>query len=95
MDFLNFILPVLLYIFGIILLIVLIILGIRMIQMLDRVDRLVDDIEHKMGSLNTLFTIIDRTTDGFALITDHFVSSVTSVISKIFKRKNKEEIIDE
>ena len=45
MEILNAILPVLLYVFGIILLIVLIILGIRMIQVLDKVDRIVDNVE--------------------------------------------------
>lgn len=95
MDFINFVLPVLLYIFGIILLIVLIILGIRLIQVLDRVDRVVDDVEHKVNSLNGLFTIIDRTTDGLALITDRFVSAATSAISGIFKKRKKEEDINE
>lgn len=95
MDFLNVVLPVLLYIFGIILLIVLIILGIRSIQILEKIDRLVDDMENKVRSLDSLFTIIDRTTDGFALITDRFVSVVTSAISRVFKKEKKEEIEDE
>lgn len=95
MEFLNVILPVLLYIFGIILLIVLIILGIRMIQVLDRVEHLVDDIEHKVNSLDGFFTILDRATDGFALITEHVAQVVTSTISRVFKKKNKEEINDE
>ena len=82
MEFLNVILPVLLYIFGIILLIVLIILGIRMI-------------EHKVNSLDGFFTILDRATDGFALITEHVAQVVTSTISRVFKKKNKEEINDE
>ena len=88
MEFLNVILPVLLYIFGIILLIVLIILGIRMIQVLDRV-------EHLVNSLDGFFTILDRATDGFALITEHVAQVVTSTISRVFKKKNKEEIDDE
>ncbi len=91
MEFLNVILPVLLYIFGIILLIVLIILGIRSIQILERIDRLVGDMEKKVGSLNGLFTIIDRTTDGFAIITDRFVSMAMNAISRLFNKKNKEE----
>ncbi len=95
MEFLNFVLPVLLYIFGIILLIVLIILGIRSIQILERIDHLVDDIEHKINSLNGLFTIIDRTTDGLALITDRFVGAATNAISKIFKKGKKEDDINE
>ena len=44
MEFLNIVLPALLYIFGIILLIVLIILGIRTIELLDKINRLTDGI---------------------------------------------------
>ncbi len=95
MEFLNVILPVLLYTFGIILLIVLIILGIRSIQILERIDHLVGNVEQKVNSLNGLFTIIDRTTDGFAIITDRFVSMATSAISRLFNKKDKEEDFNE
>ena len=95
MEFLNIILPVLLYIFGIILLIVLIILGIRMIQILDKVDRVVDNVEQKVNSLNGLFSIVDKATDGISMVTEKVVTFATNAISKIFKRKNKEEDIYE
>ncbi len=95
MEFLNVLLPVLLYIFGIILLIVLIILGIRLIQVLDKVDRLVDDAMEKASSLNALFSMVDRVTDGLALVTDKIVSSATAVVAKIFKKKKKEDFSDE
>ncbi len=91
MDYLNFILPVLLYIFGIILLIVLIILGIRFIQFLDKLDRLVDNVEEKVNSLNGVFSIIDRTTDSIAMLSDTVVNAIARVFSKIFNRKKKEE----
>lgn len=91
MDYLNFVLPVLLYIFGIILLIVLIILGIRFIQFLNKLDRLVDNVEEKVNSLNGFFSIIDRTTDSIAMLSDTVVNAIARVFSKIFNRKKKEE----
>ncbi|HIR48700.1 MAG TPA: hypothetical protein IAB35_01845 [Candidatus Faecimonas gallistercoris] len=89
MDVLNAILPVLLYIFGIILLIVLIILGIRMIQVLDKVDRIVDNIEDKVNSVNGFFQILDKTGYGISIIGDKIINLFSSIISKIFN-KNKE-----
>ena len=66
-----------------------------MIQFLDRVERLVDDVEHKLTSLDHFFALMDRTTDGLALITDRFVGAVTGMISRIFRKREKEEMIDE
>lgn len=96
MESLNFVLPVLLYMFGIILLIVLIILGIRLIVILDKFDHVIDNIEGKVNSLNGFFSVIDRATDGIALISDSVVNTVASLVFKIFKKKKgKEDDIDE
>lgn len=96
MENLNLILPVLLYTFGIILLIVLIILGIRLIMMLDKLDRVVDNIEGKVNSLNGFFSVVDKATDGIALISDSVVNTIASLIFRIFKKKKgKEDDIDE
>lgn len=86
---LSLILSVLLYTFGIILLIVLIILGIRLIKVIDRVDKLLDNVEAKVNSMNGLFMVASKFSEGLSTITDSLVFSVTSSISKIFGRKNK------
>ena len=91
MDVLNAILPVLLYIFGIILLIVLIILGIRMIQVLDKVDRIVDNIEDKVNSVNGFFQILDKTGYGISIIGDKIINLFSSIISKIFNNNEKDK----
>ncbi len=91
MDFLTAILPVLLYIFGIILLIVLIILGIRMIQVLDKVDRIVDNVEEKVNSFNGFFEVLDRTGYGISVIGDKVINLFSSMISKIFNKNKKDE----
>lgn len=91
MDVLSAVLPVLLYIFGIILLIVLIILGIRLIQILDKVERVVDNIDEKVNSFNAFFDILDKTGYGISMIGDKVIGLLSGIISKIFNRKNKKE----
>ena len=91
MEMLNVILPVLLYIAGIILLIVLTILGIRLIKILDKVDNVVDNIENKVNSVNSLFDIINKASDGLSLIGESIVGSVIGWFSGILSKKNKDE----
>ena len=91
MEILNAILPVLLYVFGIILLIVLIILGIRMIQVLDKVDRIVDNVEEKVNSFNGFFEVLDKTGYGISMIGDKVINLFSGVISKIFNKNKKDE----
>ena len=91
MDLLNFILPVLLYIAGIILLIVLIILGIRLIQMLNKIDRVVDNIEGKVNSLNIAFDLVTKVSDSLSMVGETMIGLIASGVSKIFNRKNHNE----
>ena len=91
---LNTLLTVCLYILGIILLIVLIVLGIKCIRILGKVDKLVDDVEVKVSSLDGLFNIVDRVTDGIVLASDSIISSGSDFISRLF-RKKKEDDLDE
>ena len=91
MEVLNAVLPVLLYIFGIILLIVLFILGIRMIQILDKVDRIVDNVEDKVNSFNSFFEILDKTGYGISMIGDKVIGFFSTIVSKIFNKDKKNE----
>ena len=75
------------YILGSILLVVLIILGIKLIVTMNKIENVVDDINSKVKSLNGLFSMIDYTTDKLALISDRFVGTLSSLIRKIFVRK--------
>ena len=92
MEMLNLVLPVLLYVAGIILLVVLTVLGIRLIQVLNKVERVVDNVEDKVNSLNTIFDVVGRATDTLALVGDSVVNGIVSVVTRFFnKRFNKEE----
>jgi len=87
---------VLLYILGSILLVVLIILGVKLIKTMNKVSLVVDDINKKVRSLDSLFSIIDMTTDKLSLLSDRMVDGITFLIKKIFKpKKRKEDEIDE
>ena len=91
MDFVNVFLPMTLYICGIILLIVLIVLGIKFIGVLDKVDRVVDNIEDKVNSLNTAFSLIDKTTDSIVGIGNTVLGAVNGLVSRFTRKKVYEE----
>ena len=84
-------LAIILYILGSILLVVLIILGIKMINTMDKINMTVDNINKKVDSLNGIFSVIDFTTDKFAMISDRVVEGITSFIKKIFYRDKEEK----
>lgn len=84
------ILSIILYALGSILLVVLIILGIKLIITMNKIENVVDDINKKVKSLDGLFSIIDMTTDKLAMISDKVVETITSMIKKIFRRKEEE-----
>ena len=86
------VLTIILYVLGSILLVVLIVLGIKLIITMNKIENVVDDINNKVKTLNGFFSIIDMTTDKLALLSDKFVDTVTSLIKRIFKRKEDENI---
>ena len=86
------VLTIILYVLGSILLVVLIVLGIKLIITMNKIENVVDDINNKVKTLNGFFSIIDMTTDKLALLSDKFVDTVTSLIKRMFKRKEDENI---
>ena len=96
MNFLNTFLPVVIYILLIILLIVGIIIGIKLIKTITKVDKVVDDVNTKVKTLDTFFSIIDFTTDKLSAVSDWIVDGIHSLFIKIFKKRKKiEEELDE
>ena len=82
-------LTVVLYVLGSILLVVLIILGVKLIITMNKIE-VVDDINKKVKTLDGFFSMIDFTTDKLALLSDRFVDAATSLIKRLFKRKEDE-----
>ena len=84
-------LPIILYILGSILLVVLIILGIKLIMTINKLNLTLDDVNKKIKSLDGLFNVIDYVTEKTEAISDTVVKFTTSLISKIFNKKESEE----
>lgn len=87
----NEVLPIILYVLGSILLVVLIVLGVKLIITMNKIENVVDDINTKVKSLNGFFSMIDYTTDKLALLSDRFVDIVSSLVKKIFARKEEKK----
>lgn len=84
-------LTVVLYVLGSILLVVLIILGIKLIKTMNKIEVVVDDITKKVKTLDGFFSLVDMTTDKLALLSDRFVDVISSLIKRLFKRKENGE----
>ncbi len=83
------VLPVILYILGAILLVALIVLTVKCIITMNKIEKVVDNITVKVKTLDGVFEIIGVVTGKFTYITDRIIDSVSSLIEKIFKRKEE------
>lgn len=93
---LSTVLPILLYLAGLVLLIVLIIVGIKLIGLLDKFDRIADNVEVKITSLDGAFNIVDKFSDSVAMVSDSLVSGTVKLLSNVFgKNKTSKEDEDE
>ena len=91
---LSTVLPILLYLAGLVLLIVLIIVGIKLIGLLDKFDRIADNVEVKITSLDGAFNFVDKFSDSVAMVSDSLVSGTVKLLSNVFG-KNKTSKEDE
>ena len=95
MDQLNDILPIIMYILGIVLLVTVIILVLKLIKTVDKTNILLDDLEEKSRSLDNLFYCVDSITDTIASVNDKVIDGLAGFFGKIFKRKSRKEEEDE
>ena len=91
MEYLSATLPIIVYVVAIVLLIVLTVVGFKLIMILDKVDKICDSVDKKVSSFDNAFTVLSKAVDGVANIGESVVFGVSSAISKVFNRKNKEE----
>lgn len=94
MAMIDSVLPMLFYIFGIILFIVMTILGIRTIQVLDRAEKVIDNIEDKVNTLNGFFNVINKATTSIDLISSKVVGSIVGLFEKIFRKKKEDDFYE-
>ena len=95
MDFLNEFLPIVIYILLVVLIILLIILAYRLVKTMDKVKLIVDSVDEKVSSLNGVFAVIDRFSNGFSIVGDRFIDLIVNFFSKIFKSKKEENEEDD
>lgn len=92
MEFWLTFLPLVIYILLIALLVVGIVLGIKTIITMNKVEKVVDNVNEKVESLNSIFSIIDFTTDKIASFTDKVVEVAGNIFGKLlFRKKGKKE----
>ena len=92
MDFWLHFLPIVIYLLLIALLTIGIILGIKTIITINKLEKVVDNVNEKVESLNSIFSIIDFTTDKIASFTDKVVEVAGNLFSKVlFRKKRKGE----
>lgn len=91
MEFwLNF-LPLVIYILIIVALVVVIVLGIKAIITMDKVDKIVNSVNNKVESLNTIFNFIDFTSDKLTGIVEKTVDFFSDLIQRIWYKKSIKE----
>ena len=95
MEYLNEMLPIIIYFILIVLLVVSIIVGIKLIFTITKVDELIDDVTEKLSSFDRLFNVINFTTDRFGVISETVISFITSKLKKLMKPKRKTKREDE
>ncbi len=95
MEYLNEMLPIIIYFLLIVLLVVSIIVGIKLIFTITKVDELIDDVTEKLSSFDRLFNVINFTSDRFGVISETVISFITSKLKKLMKPKRKTKREDE
>ena len=95
MEALQLTLPIVIYFLLIILLIIGIVLGIKLITTMNKVDKIIDDVNEKLDSVSEVFNIIDFVTGKMSVISETIIGAITTAVSRIFKKFNKESEIDE
>ena len=92
MEFWLTFLPLVIYILLIILLVVGIVLGIKTIITMTKVEKVVDNVNEKVESLNSVFNLIDFTTDKIAGFNDRVIEVDGNLFNKvIFRKKRKRD----
>lgn len=92
LEYLNQILPIIIYILLIALIILLIIVSAKAIKALDKVQVVVDDADKKLKTLDGVFNFIDAATDKVSFLSDRVISVLVNAIERVFKNSKKSKI---
>ncbi len=91
MEFLSEFLPIIIYILLIIIIVVGIVLGIKLIITIDKIIKVVDDVNEKIEKVSPIFNAIGLINTKFSDVIETVVSTVESIIFKLFLRNKNED----
>ena len=91
MEYLSELLPIIIYILLIVLIILLIIIAVKAIKTLNKAELIIEDLDKKVKTLDSFFSIIDKTTDKLSAFSDRIVNIIIGVFEKIKFKKKKED----
>lgn len=91
MEVASELLPIILYTLLSILIIFIIVFVYKLIRTLDKTNEILDDVNGKVKKLDGLFEVIDKSADTINMITNRAVEVVIGAVSKLFKKKRKDE----
>ena len=91
MEMASQIMPIILYLLLSILIVVTIVFVYKLTITVDKANVVLDDVYKKIGKLDNLFEVIDKSADTINLITDKVTGVIASSILKVFKKKRKDE----
>ena len=83
-------LPIIVNLLLIILLIILIILGIKLIFVVDKTEKLIDDVQMKVKSFDSVFNFVNIVSEKLTLGVSNVVELIMGFVNKIFRRKEKD-----
>lgn len=96
MEFWQAFLPLVIDMLLIILLVVGIVLGIKTIITMSKIEKVVDNVNDKVDSLNSIFGIVDFASDKLAGVVDKTVDFISNMFTKFWYKKSlKKEEKDE
>lgn len=95
METLATILPIIIDVLLIVLLIVGIILIVKCIYIIDKAKSVILNVEEKINSLNSLFSIVGMISDKISGATEKAISYVQSLFMKLFRKNKDEDLTDE
>lgn len=93
METLNIVLPIVINVLLVVLLSCGIILLIKCIYIIDKFKAIALNVEEKVNSLNSLFTIISMVSDKVSGLTEKCVSYIENALIKLFNRKQEEYVV--
>ena len=92
MEVLNTVLPIIIDVLLIVLLASGIILIIKCIYIIDKAKSLVMNVQEKVNSLNSLFSVVSLVNDKITGVAENLIAWIESLFSKIFKKDNDEVV---